>query len=330
MESLDASLHQRYCRYLGVCEMLALTSTCRAARDEWLPANDPLWWGALLRLACLEGDGVAEATATAEYITAKVALLRLGPLVLFRQNGVIDEGCMQYAGDEPVPETILGFIYVKDDPAEKSALRIIDPALRIYFGTDSANRQGEALAGPEGSVWQVKNAAPGMWVVSVRRRQMKYSYPQGHGADHETDRVCKYLCGFHERVLTVRLPQEWKAQMGSKALQKLSLHGRQSPTVTVEGGLALGAPGDAVSVLSERPEAFYLGKFNWRPTMLALVDQSHLWFDTISAQLQEKVIPAKKSRGKKKQKTGAARCCPTGPRLVVGWHLQVGGAQWEG
>jgi hypothetical protein len=338
MASLNTSLYSYCCRYLGAGEVLALASTCTAARNEWLPAGDPLWWAALLRLASLEGDGIAETTATAEYITAKGALLRLGPLVLFRQHGVVDEGCIidngpfpfQANRDVPVPEVILGFMYVKTHPTQQSALRVLDPAVRIYTGTGADDESGHVIIGPGGSAWQVKNAAPGLWLISVRRRQI---HSRQWDAGDVTQHVCKYLCGFHDSVLSVSLPR-WDSQ-DRTALQKLfpgDSQASQPPTATVEGGMALGVRGNPISVLSERPEAFYLHKYGWRPTMLPLVDRAHLWFDTIKVQLKERlVVPAKKGHGKrKKQKTGAARRYPCGPHLVVGWHLQVGGAPWEG
>ena len=86
--SLEKELHQRFCSYLDVWGCLSVAATCKAARDEWLPPTCPVWWSVLLRLAGLDGSGLAETTATAEFVTAKDALRRLAPLVLSRQRSL--------------------------------------------------------------------------------------------------------------------------------------------------------------------------------------------------------------------------------------------------
>ena len=66
-----------------------------------------------------------------------------------------------------------------------------------------------------------------------------------------------------------------------------------------------------MALQTERPEAFYLKKHQ----PLSLVDQTHLWGDSITAIIG----PGDALKGKKRKGQ---------PRHVVGWHLQVGGCAW--
>ena len=111
LANLSESYHVRYCAHLGASEMLTLAALCTAARHTWLPSTDAIWWNALLKMAGLQGDGVRETIATAVICTAKEALLRLAPLVRFRQEGVAEEGCMGYTRDA-IQEVVVGFMYI--------------------------------------------------------------------------------------------------------------------------------------------------------------------------------------------------------------------------
>ena len=300
---LEPSYHVRYCAHLDVSEMLNVAASCTAARDTWLPSTDSVWWGALLKMSGLQGDGVKETIATVDVCTAKEALHRLAPLVHFRQEGVTEGGCMDYAR-EAIEEVVAGFMLVK--PGQ--TMTVLDPAFRLHNGR-SPDDAGDCVRGPGGVKWSVGNAAPGFWLLTVRRQRLKFTYPKGFGGDDEPDRVSKFLLGFHENVLSAELGA-WGSCKNGRAVQ-LEGNCNQS-TATVVGGVALGMAGTVLSVPTERPEAFYLRKFHWRPTMLSTVDQSQMWFD---------VIHQRRSRPKKAKKAEYHK-------EVVGWHLQIGGCAW--